>query len=77
MAHAKENDLWITIQSHQNIVAVASLLNLAAIIIAENANIDDNTIEKAEQENIPIYSSDKSTYEICGILYNLLSKESG
>ena len=73
MAHAKENDIWITIQSHQNIVAVASLLNLAAIIVAEDASIDDNTIQKAEQENIPIYSSDKSTFELCGILYNLLS----
>ncbi|NLZ52710.1 MAG: AraC family transcriptional regulator [Thermoanaerobacteraceae bacterium] len=77
MAHAKENDVWITIQSHQNVVAVASLLNLSAIIIAEDALIDDNTIKKAEQENIPIYSSDKSIYEVCGILYNLLSKESG
>ena len=77
MAHAKENDIWITIQSHQNIVAVASLLSLAAIIVAEDANIDENTITKAEQENIPIYSSDKSIYELCGILYNLLSRESG
>jgi len=75
MAHAKENDIWITIQSHQNIVAVASLLNLAAIIVAEGANIDDSTIQKAEQENIPIYSSDKSIYELCGILYNLLPGE--
>ncbi|MCG1011882.1 AraC family transcriptional regulator [Tepidanaerobacter sp. GT38] len=77
MAHAKEHDVWVTIQSHQNIVAVASLLNLAAIIVAENASIDENTINKAEQENIPIYSTDKSIYEVCGILYNLLSKESG
>jgi len=50
---------------------------LAAIIVAEDANIDENTITKAEQENIPIYSSDKSIYELCGILYNLLSRESG
>ena len=76
MAHAKENDVWITIQSHQNIVAVASLLNLAAIIVAENVNIEENTLKKAEEENIPIYSSERSVYEICGILYNTLSKES-
>lgn len=76
MAHAKENDVWITIQSHQNIVAVASLLNLAAIIIAEDVSIEDSTLKKAEDENLPIYSSGKSVYEICGILYNLLSKES-
>ena len=76
MAHAKENEVWITIQSHKNIVAVASLLNLSAIIIAEDVTIDENTLIKAEEENIPIYSSDKSIYELCGILYNILSRES-
>lgn len=74
MAHAKENDVWITIQSHQNIVAVASLLNLAAIIVAEGVKVDENTIKKADEENIPIFNSDKSSYELCGILYNLLSR---
>ncbi len=76
MAHAKENEVWITIQSHQNIVAVASLLNLAAIIVAENVKIEENTLKKAEEENISIYSSEKSIFELCGILYNLLSRES-
>lgn len=71
MAHAKENQIWVTIQSHQNIVAVASLLGLAGIIIAENVEVDENTIKKARDENIPIFKTDKSIYEICGILYNL------
>ncbi len=76
MANAKENDIWITIQSHQNIVAIASLLNLAAIIIAEGVNVEEKTIKKAETENIPIFTSEKSIYELCGILYNILSKGS-
>lgn len=74
MAHARENDVWITIQSHQNIVAVASLLNLTAIIVAEGAKIDENTIIKADEVNIPIFSSKMSTYKLCGILYNQLSR---
>lgn len=72
MAHAKENDVWITIQSHQNIVAVASLLNLAAIIVAEGVSVDERTIKKADEENIPIFSSKKSVFELSGILYNIL-----
>ena len=72
MAHAKENQVWITIQSHQNIVAVASLLNLAAIIVAEDVEIDENTSAKAIQEGIPLYSSKMSICELCGILYNAL-----
>jgi hypothetical protein len=70
MAHARENQVWVTIQSHQNIVAVASLLNLACIIVAEGVEIDENTLIKAQKENIPIYSCKKPVYEICGILYN-------
>lgn len=72
MAHAKENQVWVTIQSHQNIVAVASLLGLSGIIIAEGVPVDENTLKKAKEENIPILSSDKSSFELCGILYNLL-----
>lgn len=75
MSHAKENQVWITIQSHQNIVAVASLLNLAAIIISDGAEVDKGTIKKAVERNIPIYTSKKPIYELCGILYNLLIEE--
>lgn len=73
MAHAKENQIWITIQSHQNIVAVASLLGLAGIIVAEGVEVDENTVKKAEEENIPILTSKLPVYQICGILYNLLT----
>ncbi|ADL07461.1 HPr kinase [Thermosediminibacter oceani DSM 16646] len=74
MGHATENQVWITIQSHPNIVAVASLLGLSGIIVAEGAEIEENTIKKAEEENIPVFSSEKPVYEICGMLYNLLSR---
>lgn len=73
MAHARENQVWVTIQSHQNIIAVASLLGLSGVIVAEGVEVDENTIKKAEDENIPIFATQKSIYEICGILYNLLS----
>lgn len=75
MAHARESQVWITIQSHQNIVAVASLLGLPGIIIAEGVKVDDSTIKKAEEEEgIPLFACEKPIYEICGILYNLLKK---
>jgi len=75
MAHAKENQVWITIQSHQNIVAVASLLGLAGIIVAEGVQVEDNTIKKANEEGINIFSCNKPVYEICGMLYSLLTKD--
>lgn len=73
MGHAAENQIWITVQSHPNIVAVAALLGLAGIIVAEGVEIEENTIKKADEENIPIFSTERSVFEICGILYNVLS----
>jgi hypothetical protein len=40
MAGAKSNYLWITLQAHLNIVAVAALLEVAAVIVTENAQPD-------------------------------------
>ncbi|MDW7667783.1 MAG: serine kinase [Bacillota bacterium] len=68
MSSAKENSIWITIQTHLNIVAVADLIDIAGIIIVEDMTVDNDTIEKANELEIPILTTDKSAYEIaCGI----------
>lgn len=64
MSKAKKNYVWITIQTHINIVAVAELLELACIIVVENMEIADDTIEKAEELNIPIFKTRESAYRI-------------
>ena len=71
MANGERGNLWITIQSHSNIVAVASLLEFAAIIIPCGVKVDENTIKKAEQENINILTSDEEIYQITGKIYSL------
>ncbi len=69
MAHGKKNGLWITVQTHTNIVAVASLLELSCIIIPENISVEQKTLDKAEEEGIPILSSSLSGYELSGRLF--------
>ena len=64
MAKAKAGNVWITLQGHPNIVAVASLLDLAAIIVSEDASIDSMTIQKAEEEGIPVLQSALSTFSV-------------
>ncbi len=64
MSKAKENYVWITIQTHINIVAVAELLELACIIVVEGMNVEKETIEKAKELNIPIFSTQESAYNI-------------
>ncbi|WP_341877093.1 hypothetical protein [Defluviitalea saccharophila] len=64
MAGAKPGAVWVTIQSHVNIVAVASLLNLSCIIVAEGAHVEKDTIEKANDEDIAVFSSDLTAFEL-------------
>jgi len=71
MAGAKSNYLWVTLQSHLNIVAVAALLEVAAIIITENAQPDPATIVKANEQGVILLSTSKLTYEIDGRLWEM------
>ena len=71
MAGAKKGHLWITLQAHLNIVAVAALNEVAAIIITENAQPDAASIAKANQQGIVLLSTPHPTYEINGKLWEL------
>ncbi len=71
MAKAQEGNVWVTLQSHPNIVAVASLLNLAGVIITEGMTPDATTVEKAEKEGIPILTTELTTFTVVGRLFEL------
>lgn len=71
MAGAKSNNLWVTLQAHMNIIAVASMLDVAAVIITENAQPDTATITKANEQGVILLSTTKASYEICGKLWEL------
>jgi hypothetical protein len=69
MASAKKNNIWVTLQSHTNVIAVAALLELAAVIITEGAIPDQDTIDKANVEGVTLLSTNKASYEIAGRLW--------
>lgn len=71
MANSSKGALWLTIQSHQNIVAVAVLRELAAIVLVNGRVPDDETTSKAEAEGIPILLSPLPAYELAGKLYDI------
>jgi hypothetical protein len=70
MAKAQAGNIWVTVQSHPNIVAVASLLNLAAIVITENMTPDPATLEKGGQEGVPLLLTPDTTYVTVCKLYD-------
>ncbi len=73
IANSKENNLWITLQTHQNIIAVAKLKDLAGIIIVNNREPNGDTITKAKEEKVPLLCCDLTAFDISGKLYELMS----
>ena len=71
MAGASHKSLWVTLQAHTNIVAVASLLEISAVIITEGAEPEPETIAKANEEGIILLGSDKQNFYIVGKLWEL------
>ncbi|MGB9499660.1 MAG: DRTGG domain-containing protein [Dissulfuribacterales bacterium] len=69
MANAPVGCVWLTIQIHQNIVAVALLKEMAAIILTGGNKPDAETCAKADEEGIPILLSSRRSYELAGQLY--------
>lgn len=73
IANSKEGNLWITLQTHQNIIAVAKLKDLAGIIIVNNRKPEEETLKKAEKENVPLITTEETAFNISGKLYQLIS----
>lgn len=64
MARLEEGNLWVTIQTNLNVVAVASLKEAGGVILADGAVLDANAAEKAEEEGIPILGAEASAYAL-------------
>ena len=71
MAGAPNQGVWVTLQAHLNIVAVAALLDLSAVIITESASPDEATIKKANEEGVSLFGTKKSSFDIIGNLWEL------
>jgi len=71
LANGEPGNLWITLQIHQNIVAVGSMKDFAGIILVNGREPEQDTVEKAEAENIAIMVTELSTFELVGRLYGL------
>lgn len=62
MAGAATGNLWVTLQAHPNVVAVADLLGLAGVIITEGVAADEATLARAEERGIPILLARETTF---------------
>ena len=73
MGHSKEGELWITLQSHVNVVAIASLKELSAIVLVKGIVPDVDVIRKATEEGIPLLGTAGGTFDTAGKLFQILN----
>ena len=72
MAHSSDGQLWVTLQTHPNIVAVAAIKGLSAIIMTNGRRPEPDTAKKAADQNVTLLTSAASTFEAAGRIYNIL-----
>ena len=68
MGRAGQDNVWITIMSNMNIVAVASLSDVSAVVLAEGVSLDQSVIDTAEAKGVNILSSEKGAFELAALI---------
>jgi len=74
MANSKPGNVWVTIQVHPNIVAVAVLKDLTAIVLANGRQPQEETKTKALEQGVAVLTSDRTSFELAGKLYEMLKE---
>ncbi len=72
MGRAQPGDAWVTIMSNNNIVAVATLADTAAVILAEGVTLEPDVVELARTKGVNIYGSEEDAFALCGKIAALL-----
>ena len=75
MGNASEGDVWITLQTHKNVMAVASLKEVAAVVLVKGLKPDADTLAQGNEEEIPVLGSELETFDLAGRLYMLLNDD--
>ena len=74
IANAENGNIWITLQTHKNVMAIASLKDLSAVIVVSNQQPEDDMISQSNEEGIPVLVTNETTFNISGKVFNLINK---
>ncbi|WP_405381696.1 serine kinase [Phascolarctobacterium sp.] len=69
MGQAKPGEVWVTMQGHQNVAAVASLIGLAAVIVAGDGPVAEDTLHKANMNDVVVLATEEPAFSVIGKLY--------
>lgn len=71
MGQAQPGMVWVTMQGHQNVAAVASLIGLSAVIVAGDGPVASETLHKANMNDVVVAATSAPAFEVIGKLYAL------
>jgi predicted transcriptional regulator len=71
MAGARRGNLWVTLQGHLNVIAIATLDELAGVIVSESKPVAHDALAKAQEEHLPILTTSMTTFEVAGRLWEI------
>ena len=74
MGNAGEGQVWITLQNHKNVMAVASLKDLAAVVLVKNIQPEEGFLARSKEEEVPVLGTSLEAFEMSGELYGLLKQ---
>ncbi|ROR31928.1 hypothetical protein EDD66_101549 [Mobilisporobacter senegalensis] len=72
MSKAPEKSVWVTVMGNINTLAVAELTDVACIILAEGAELDNIALQKAKAQNITVLSTNEPIFEAALTVYQYL-----
>jgi hypothetical protein len=70
MGHEQPGMVWITVQTHLNVIAVAELIDAACVVLADCGQVDEATLRRAQDDGFPLLASDKSAFALSGLLWS-------
>ncbi|MBK9357514.1 MAG: serine kinase [Bacteroidales bacterium] len=74
MGHADAGNAWITLQTHKNVMAIASLKDLSAVILVKGFEPEEDMAAHSNEEGIPVLGTSEEAFTISGKLYGMLQK---
>ena len=74
MGFAQEGHVWVTLQTHKNVIAIASLKELACVVLVKGNQPDEDMLEQAKEEEIPVLGTSEQTFEVAGQIYKLINE---
>jgi predicted transcriptional regulator len=71
LTHAEEGNIWVTYQRHLNIIPIAGAKEISGIILVSGRQVDKETLEKADEEKMPILGTSMDAFQVVGKLYRM------